>query len=1272
MPKELTLNFASLNANSIIKTNNKTTQSNYIRYLRSLNFQLLCLQETHANNSEKIDTLNLQFQCNQSIWTEHVGILSFSQEHQITLLDTQSIYESSRYQLCVITHTQQFYEPFYVLNIYAPASSAKQRRELFQKLVDMLEHLEQQSIIKYDRLIICGDFNYSNSRPQRSTSAQWRIFLENHFYNTMLLNEMDKIPTFQRTSEASQVWSVIDYIYTGDDFSHHISSNSITRLHHKWSDHNILHIEMKLGVSPVGPGLWRANPMYAKDKELRRILSSKLGSLACNLDKDEDKDANTKWEIIKEEAKQLIQKFGKQYVSWRTKTISLLQRKRNRILRSNSDLGTRKLLLENLDKTLGSLQQELAEIAALKAGVHWRENGEKSAGFLKRIHEKRNDQQYMGSIEESDLNQQQSTQQASTASDPARIRDIVKMYYTKLYSTEVIDNQKLDEFLDSIRFNETVSPEENEQLLEEITMEELLQQVKRSPRRSSPGNDGLGYPFLNILFRIPAIQPIILEVYNGALRDGKSPESWKEIRVRLLPKKGDLTKLKNWRPISLINCDAKILSRIINARLKPITKRIVQPYQSGFMESRFIGNNGLLVHLILQHARTHQHPGIGLLLDQEKAYDRVHPLYLVKVLEKFGFSVTIIENIFNLFFDNSIQVNVNGHFTSDIQQSRGLRQGDPLSPILFNLALEPLLLAIQQDENIKGYEYTSSTGAREEIKTLAYADDICVMLEKPSDYAMLKDKLDLYSSISNAKFNQEKTEAFSLNGKEDEIWKEFLEADHVGAYHSYKSIGAFRYLGYQMIYTAQQRGYVQQQLLGKIKTMINIYSQRQLSLRGRATVMNTLILSKLWYVLRVFLPTRCFFKELQQMIYRYVWKNKRPLVSFDQLCLPITEGGLGLINPSRQYLVLQKKALDSLFDSQTINSKDNILTRFTQSMLQEIKPNISLFTISFFVPEFRKHELIHPTGIINAWYQAFDHFNIQFHFTGVPLYTLMQLPLKYVLTNPPHYHWIHRRSDVTVSEILNYNAELQFLRLRFPDELSSPPRLLKQLLQEITEHHTIGILPHIRSLFFSDVDIVDVNDRSLEQQLTSSILWAKFNTRTFRNNNYTGAAAKKFPIPTSRIKLFWSAKMLLPARNLWYRVLSHKIPTGIACKMMKIREDDLCILCNSTQDNFEHFVAACPVKFAIWQHVMQHYYSTEEITTELILATLQRLERPSFISKESLLDYVSIISTIQYAIWLHYWNFSIDNAPFNPTTIKKSILSQIDTLLSPINMHLDS
>jgi hypothetical protein len=174
----------------------------------------------------------------------------------------------------------------------------------------------------------------------------------------------------------------------------------------------------------------------------------------------------------------------------------------------------------------------------------------------------------------------------------------------------------------------------------------------------------------------------------------------------LLPKKGDLRDLRNWRPISLINCDAKVFTRLLNARLKPVLSTRISSQQLGFMPGRFIADHGVTLQAISMIATHSRSSTVALLLDQEKAYDRINPEYLAQIMEEFGIPQSITTCITTLFFSTEVQINVNGHITSQpLQQQRGLRQGDPLSPLLFNIAFDPFLRCINQDPNFTGFDY---------------------------------------------------------------------------------------------------------------------------------------------------------------------------------------------------------------------------------------------------------------------------------------------------------------------------------------------------------------------------------------------------------------------------------------------------------------------------------------------------------------------------------------------------------------------------------------
>ena len=119
------------------------------------------------------------------------------------------------------------------------------------------------------------------------------------------------------------------------------------------------------------------------------------------------------------------------------------------------------------------------------------------------------------------------------------------------------------------------------------------------------------------------------------------------------------------------------------------------------------------------------------MLDMEKAYDRVHPGYLSAVLSKLGFSERLVRIIDSLFFRTKVTINLNGHLAPSFTQRRGLRQGDPLSPLLFNVALEPLLRSMDKHPGIRGIQITP---ASRPVPFTAYADDVLLYLNDPMEW----------------------------------------------------------------------------------------------------------------------------------------------------------------------------------------------------------------------------------------------------------------------------------------------------------------------------------------------------------------------------------------------------------------------------------------------------------------------------------------------------------------------------------------------------------
>ncbi|KAI9478910.1 MAG: hypothetical protein EXX96DRAFT_638318 [Benjaminiella poitrasii] len=310
-----------------------------------------------------------------------------------------------------------------------------------------------------------------------------------------------------------------------------------------------------------------------------------------------------------------------------------------------------------------------------------------------------------------------------------------------------------------------------------------------------------------------------------------------------------------------------------------------------------------------------------------------------------------------------------------------------------------------------------------------------------------------------------------------------------------------------------------------------------LSLRGRATFMNTLILSQLWCTLQIFNPTAAFFSQLHNLTYQFVWKHKYSFVSFDHLCRPIRLGGVRILNPEMQHLILQFKFLHSLL--QTDIPPEDTVSPFILTCLSETIPLTNAFPLaSFFIPEYRQSSITNrPTCILNTMYKAFDSFGFKFNFAKVFIQALLQyFTIQYFFKTITPTHWLLTHNQTPFSVFFSYNYSNHNLVLNSASQCPSHyyPRLRSQSHFSVILTHTAPELhspwwQYISTPFF---DIDEDHTVTLVSQVLSSPHWLHFSPVKYRQSILSASTYSISTIPYIGLKLFWTSKMHLPARDL--------------------------------------------------------------------------------------------------------------------------------------------
>ena len=163
--------------------------------------------------------------------------------------------------------------------------------------------------------------------------------------------------------------------------------------------------------------------------------------------------------------------------------------------------------------------------------------------------------------------------------------------------------------------------------------------------------------------------------------------------------------MKNWRPISLLNMDAKIISKVLATRPKKVILFLVTSDQTAYIPGRFIVKVSRLISDILDYTDAAQLEGYIFATDMEKALDSVDNNFIIAALEAYGFGPNFVQWVKTLLYDQKSCVMNNSHSTGYFNLERGTRQGDPISAFLFALTIEVLFIMVRSNVNIRGLRF---------------------------------------------------------------------------------------------------------------------------------------------------------------------------------------------------------------------------------------------------------------------------------------------------------------------------------------------------------------------------------------------------------------------------------------------------------------------------------------------------------------------------------------------------------------------------------------
>ena len=862
----MALKVATINANGLRDANKRM---GFLQWLSYFAFDIVCVQETHVLSVEECNSWfsNFGYLSSASCGSNHScgTIILFRPVFSLTCSSSDP---DGRFVSCDFDFRDK---RFRVVSLYAP--NVNPHRDDFFAYVSSMVDLSIPSVL-------CGDFNAVFSRGlDRGGAVSTDSSRDSAGSLKALFQDCCVVDAWRHChpSSSSFTWrksdgscsSRIDLVGVPLSWVPFVSSCEIVPC--AFSDHSLVALEVSIPETiPRGPGRWKFNSSLLVDDAFVASIHSFWAS--WRLKKSCFPSLQKWWDVGKSKIKGLSVEFGSAKKKSSLEARSLLTNLASHLkCRLDEGLVSCQDAYDSTLASLAKLDLADAEAAKVRSRVRWAEEGETSSAYFLRLEKKHGEASWFSAIR---------NDRDEIVTDIGGIIDAWVSFYTDLFSACATDQTIQSNMLDCLYLS--LPPSDVPVCEGLLTCDEVLLALNGMARGKSPGSDGLTVEFFLKFWDV--LGSDLVEVFNSSYRDGLLPSSSCKGLITLLFKKGDRLDRKNWRPITLLNIDYKLCARTLAGRLLRVIHHVVHSDQTCGIPGRFIGENVVLLRDIVDITSELNLPAAILSLDQEKAFDRVDWNFMFLCLERMGFGQSFVRWVRLLYTRARCSILVDGYTSPVFYPSRGVRQGCPLSPLLYVLTMEVLAANLRAHSDIVGICLPNSPSPLPVVSL--YADDTSAIVISDSGIKAVFDVYSLFEKASGSRLNLGKCKGLWLGS-----WRGRSDSPVAIEWVStmIKILGI--YIGFGDVASANWNPRID-----AVSKCLCSWRMRHLSLGGRALVSNALALSRIWYVASLVHMPRWVLSELNSLLFKFFWAGKRDLVRRDVLVQSRESGGFSVVS----------------------------------------------------------------------------------------------------------------------------------------------------------------------------------------------------------------------------------------------------------------------------------------------------------------------------------------------------------------------------------------